>query len=62
MKERIVSKNESSWTMPIITDKRRWITFDIMPIEKTDKVVIIFISEVTENMNTEELNYEKITS
>lgn len=52
-------KNESSWTMPIITDKRRWITFDIMPIEKTDKVVIIFISEVTENMNTEELNYEK---
>ena len=50
---------ESSVTLPIMTDKRRWITIDLMPIEKTTDVIILFITEVTEGMNAEELNYEK---
>lgn len=52
-------KIESSITLPIITDHRRWITIDILPIDKTDEVVVVFITEVTEIMKVEELNYEK---
>ncbi len=51
--------NESTVTLPIITDTRRWITIDLLPIDKTDKIIILFITEVTEGMNAEELNYEK---
>lgn len=50
---------ESSVTLPIISDKRRWITIDILPIEKTTEVVVIFITEVTDGMNQEEQNYHK---
>lgn len=50
---------ESSVTLPIISDHRRWITIDILPIEKTEEIVVVFITEVTENMNQEEQNYNK---
>lgn len=50
---------ESSVTLPIITDKRRWITMDLLPIEKTNDIIIFFITEVTDGMNAEEQNYEK---
>lgn len=50
---------ESSVTLPILTDRRRWITIDLLPIEKTQEVIILFITEVTEGMIPEEFNYEK---
>lgn len=50
---------ESTVTLPIITDQRRWITIDVLPIDKTKDIVVVFITEVTEAMNQEEQNYEK---
>ena len=53
-------KNKTSVTMPIIyREDRRWITVDLLPIEKRDDVVVYFITDVTEVMNAQELNYEK---
>lgn len=50
---------ESSVTLPIITDHRRWITIDLLPIEKTKEITVVFITEVTDGMNQEEQNYDK---
>ena len=51
---------ETQVTFPInINQKRCWITLDLMPIDKAPQLNVFFITDVTEGMNQEELNYEK---
>jgi len=53
-------KDKASATLPIINQgDRRWITVDLLPIEKREDIIVYFITDVTEVMNAQELNYEK---